>query len=155
MMDRPKYHIDIFWSDEDGGYIANVPDLRYCSAFGETYEEALREVLVAMELHLDTLQELDRPTPEPASRGVSEVAIHEGSYGRDTPVVENVGEALNEAYRAAVEDAFENWAETLEHQTELSRRTLQNLNKLVEEQRQMLREGSPEATEPPKRKAEG
>ena len=43
-MDQPKYRIEIFWSDEDGGYIANVPDLRYCSAFGESYEEALREL---------------------------------------------------------------------------------------------------------------
>src|SRR5215211_2061261 len=64
-MDQPKYRIEIFWSDEDGGYIANVPDLRYCSAFGESYEEALREVLVAMELHLDTLREFGRPIPEP------------------------------------------------------------------------------------------
>jgi predicted RNase H-like HicB family nuclease/uncharacterized protein YegP (UPF0339 family) len=63
-MDQSKYRIEIFWSDEDGGYIANVPALRYCSAFGDTYEEALREVLVAMELHLDTLEELDRPIPE-------------------------------------------------------------------------------------------
>lgn len=69
-MDQPKYHIDIFWSDEDGGYIANVPDLLYCSAFGESYEEALREVLVAMDLHLDTLRELDRPIPEPGARRV-------------------------------------------------------------------------------------
>jgi predicted RNase H-like HicB family nuclease len=62
-MDQSKYRVEIFWSDEDGGYIANVPDLRYCSAFGESYEEALREVLVAMELHLDTLREEGRPTP--------------------------------------------------------------------------------------------
>jgi predicted RNase H-like HicB family nuclease len=67
-MDQPKYHIDIFWSDEDDGYIANVPALRYCSAFGESYEEALREVLVAMELHLDTLRELSRPIPKPGAR---------------------------------------------------------------------------------------
>ena len=70
-MDRPKYRIEIFWSDGDGGYIANVPVLRYCSAFGESYEEALHEVLVAMKLHLDTLRELDRPIPEPASPAVS------------------------------------------------------------------------------------
>lgn len=69
-MDRTKYHIDIFWSDEDGGYVANVLDLLYCSAFGETYEEALREVLVAMELHLATLEELGRPIPEPTARRV-------------------------------------------------------------------------------------
>ncbi|MFH7813374.1 hypothetical protein ACH0C8_15800, partial [Acetobacter lovaniensis] len=36
----------------------------YCSAFGESYEEALREVMVAMELHLETMEELDRPIPE-------------------------------------------------------------------------------------------
>jgi predicted RNase H-like HicB family nuclease len=66
-MEQPKYHIDLFWSDEDDGYIANVPALRYCSAFGETYEEALSEVLVAMELHLETLRELNRPIPEPTS----------------------------------------------------------------------------------------
>lgn len=70
-MDQSKYRIEIFWSDEDGGYIANVPALRYCSAFGESYEEALREVLVAMELHLDTLRELDRPIPEPEGHRLS------------------------------------------------------------------------------------
>jgi predicted RNase H-like HicB family nuclease len=47
-----KYRIEIFYSEEDEGYIANVPDLHYCSAFGESYEEALHEVLIAMELHL-------------------------------------------------------------------------------------------------------
>jgi predicted RNase H-like HicB family nuclease/uncharacterized protein YegP (UPF0339 family) len=70
-MDRPKYRIEIAWSDEDGGYIANVPDLRYCSAFGETPEDALREVLVATELHLDTLDELGRPIPEAQARPTS------------------------------------------------------------------------------------
>jgi predicted RNase H-like HicB family nuclease len=59
------------WSEEDGGYIANVPDLKYCSAFGATYEEALREVQVAMDLHLDTLREEGRPIPEPTARQLS------------------------------------------------------------------------------------
>lgn len=70
MMEQPRYEIDIFWSKEDEGYIANVPDLEYCSAFGETYEEALREVRVAMELHLDTLKETGRPIPEPKMRQI-------------------------------------------------------------------------------------
>jgi len=30
------YHINIFYSEEDGGYIADIPDLEACSAFGET-----------------------------------------------------------------------------------------------------------------------
>jgi predicted RNase H-like HicB family nuclease len=72
-MDQPKYRIEIFWSDEDGGYIANVPDLPYCSAFGESYEEALREVLVAMELYLDTLHEFGREVPEPGASQQPEV----------------------------------------------------------------------------------
>jgi hypothetical protein len=36
VIDQPRYHIDIFWSDEGEGYVANVPDLRYSSAFGES-----------------------------------------------------------------------------------------------------------------------
>ena len=28
------YHINVFYSDEDGGYIADIPDLEACSAFG-------------------------------------------------------------------------------------------------------------------------
>lgn len=39
-----NYHVNIFYSEEDEGYIADIPDLQYCSAFGETPEEALREV---------------------------------------------------------------------------------------------------------------
>jgi len=80
-MPEHKYPIEIAYSEEDGGYIANVPDLRYCSAFGETYEEALREVLGAMEVHLDTLRELDRPIPAPGSRrgvGVSALVLESG-----------------------------------------------------------------------------
>lgn len=86
-MDQPKYHIDIFWSDEDGGYIANVPDLLYCSAFGESYEEALREVLVAMELHLDTLRELDRSIPEPGARRVVDVRADLSGSGDTVQIV--------------------------------------------------------------------
>jgi hypothetical protein len=41
------YHINVFWSDEDGCYVADIPDLAFCSAFGDTPEEALRQVLQA------------------------------------------------------------------------------------------------------------
>ena len=47
------YHINIFYSDEDEGYIADIPDLKFCSAFGEMPEEALREVLAAKTLWLE------------------------------------------------------------------------------------------------------
>jgi len=35
------YHINIFYSDEDEGYIADIPDLKFCSAFGNSPNEAL------------------------------------------------------------------------------------------------------------------
>ena len=43
----PDHHIDIFASAEDGGYIADIPDLACCSAFGPTPEVALAEVQIA------------------------------------------------------------------------------------------------------------
>lgn len=49
-----KYAIEIFYSDENKGYIAAVPELAGCSAFGKTEEEALKEIKVAMELWLET-----------------------------------------------------------------------------------------------------
>ncbi len=46
------YHINVFYSDEDEGYIADIPDLEACSAFGEDPNQALAEVLVAKEAWL-------------------------------------------------------------------------------------------------------
>lgn len=40
------YHINIFYSEEDEGYIADIPDLKFCSAFGEIPEEALKELQI-------------------------------------------------------------------------------------------------------------
>ena len=39
-----KYHINIFWSDEDDCYVAAIPDLRFCSAFGDSPEAALTDL---------------------------------------------------------------------------------------------------------------
>ena len=36
------YHINIFYSDADKGYIADIPDLDACSAFGKTPTDALK-----------------------------------------------------------------------------------------------------------------
>ncbi len=47
------YHINIFYSAEDEGYIADIPDLEHCSAFGETPEQALAEALIAKRLWLE------------------------------------------------------------------------------------------------------
>ncbi|MDW7727541.1 MAG: type II toxin-antitoxin system HicB family antitoxin [Candidatus Methanoperedens sp.] len=49
-----KYAIEIFYSEEDEGYVAIVPELLECSAFGETEEEALKEIKVAIDVWLET-----------------------------------------------------------------------------------------------------
>jgi predicted RNase H-like HicB family nuclease len=56
-----RYHTNIFWSDEDGGYIADIPDLEACSAFGTTAEEALAEVEKAREAWLDVARKEGKP----------------------------------------------------------------------------------------------
>ena len=62
-MDRNS--VNIFYSEEDEGYIADIPDLKFCSAFGETPAEALTEVEKAKELWLEVAKETGRPIPEP------------------------------------------------------------------------------------------
>ena len=64
------YHINIFYSEEDGGYIADVPDLKYCSAFGDTAEDALREVQLAKSAWLTAAQSEGKPIPKPIYRPV-------------------------------------------------------------------------------------
>lgn len=65
---KHRYHINIFWSDEDGCWIADVPDLAYCSAHGDTPAEALQEIEVAMEAWLEAQAAEGRPLPEPRYR---------------------------------------------------------------------------------------
>ena len=62
------YHINIFFSEEDGGYIADMPDLESCSAFGATPEEALAEVKRAKEAWLAAVRESGKPIPPPRYR---------------------------------------------------------------------------------------
>ncbi len=62
------YHINIFYSTEDEGYIADIPDLEYCSAFGETPQEALTQALIAKTAWLEAAQAQGKPIPEPRYR---------------------------------------------------------------------------------------
>lgn len=62
------YHINIFYSDEDGGYIADIPDLEYCSAFGETPEEALTQALIAKKVWLEAAKAEGKSIPKPRYR---------------------------------------------------------------------------------------
>lgn len=62
------YHINIFYSKADGGYVADIPDLTACSAFGSTPEEALKEVQQAKAAWLEAAQAEGKPIPKPKYR---------------------------------------------------------------------------------------
>ncbi len=62
------YHINIFYSDEDEGYIADIPDLECCSAFGRTPEEALAELEKAKEAWLGAARSAGKAIPVPTYR---------------------------------------------------------------------------------------
>src|SRR3989338_6224315 len=61
------YPIKVFYSEEDKGFIAVIPDLAGCSAFGETEEETIKEVKIAQELWLKTAKKEGRKIPQPTS----------------------------------------------------------------------------------------
>ncbi len=62
------YHINIFYSDEDGGYIADIPDLEACSAFGKSAQEALAQVQVARKAWVAAAKSAGRRVPKPRYR---------------------------------------------------------------------------------------
>ena len=64
-MSDPHYHINVFWSEEDGLWLADVPDLRYCTTHGETPAAAVENVREAIQGWLETAQECGIPIPEP------------------------------------------------------------------------------------------
>ncbi len=64
------YHINVFYSEEDEGYIADIPDLPNCSAFGERPEEALNEVLIAKKAWISAAQSRNIAIPIPKYRPV-------------------------------------------------------------------------------------
>lgn len=65
-MDR--YEVIIYWSDDDGAYVAEVPELPGCIAHGSSREEALSSIGEAMSLWLDTARECGDAIPEPKGR---------------------------------------------------------------------------------------
>ena len=67
---KNDYHINIFFSEEDGCYVADIPDLTHCSALGDSPQEALREVLTARDAWLEAAKEAGKPIPEPRYRPV-------------------------------------------------------------------------------------
>lgn len=68
------FRIDVFYSDEDTSWVADIPDLQFCSAFGATAEQAVAEVEKARELWLAAAHEVGKTVPEPRYRPTSDQA---------------------------------------------------------------------------------
>lgn len=62
------YHIDVFYSAEDEAWIATIPDLRHCSAHGPTPQQAVAQVMVALEGWLEVAWAEGKPIPAPSQR---------------------------------------------------------------------------------------
>ncbi len=65
-----RYMIEIFYSEEDEGYIAVVPELPGCSAFGESEEVALKEVKIAIDLWIETAKKWNLEIPKPVEKEI-------------------------------------------------------------------------------------
>lgn len=68
MSQEHKYEIIIYWSSEDGAFIAEVPELPGCAADGETYAEAIANAEIVISEWIATAEELGREIPEPKGR---------------------------------------------------------------------------------------
>ena len=66
-----RYEINLYWSEQDQSFIAEVPDLPGCAADVETYQKALQNIEIIMQEWIETAQELGRKIPEPTQRLMS------------------------------------------------------------------------------------
>ncbi len=60
-----RYKIIFYYSQEDEAFIAEVPELPGCTADGETYQEALKNVEVIMQEWIETAEDNERTIPQP------------------------------------------------------------------------------------------
>ena len=74
-----KYAIEIFYSEEDEGYISIVPELPGCSAFGVSVEEALKEIKIAIELWIETAKKDGREIPKPVGKELLKAIVEESA----------------------------------------------------------------------------
>ena len=66
-----NYHITVFFSEEDNGWIAEIPDLPGCTAYGEAREQAVAEVGIAKVAWLEAALAEGRNVPDPTDRSTS------------------------------------------------------------------------------------
>jgi predicted RNase H-like HicB family nuclease len=65
---KHRYEIILYWSNEDDAYIAEVPELAWCAADGQTYQEAITNVEVVIDEWIEVAIEEGRPVPKPKGR---------------------------------------------------------------------------------------
>lgn len=67
-MTNRNYPVEVFEiaTTEGNEWMARFPDVRGCVGGGETPEEALHEALENLEFHLESLEKLGLPIPEPS-----------------------------------------------------------------------------------------
>jgi predicted RNase H-like HicB family nuclease len=67
-VNAPAYPFNVFWSVEDDSWVADVPDLAYCSALGDTPHEAVVEVEIAINAWIEAATSSGCAVPEPSAR---------------------------------------------------------------------------------------
>lgn len=101
-----KYSLNIFWSDEDEGYIATCPEFPGLSAFGETPEEAMAEAQTALQLFIESYHADGLPLPEPQSTeefsGQYRVRLPKSLHRQAAQMASSEGTSLNQLTVAAL-----------------------------------------------------
>ena len=67
-MGKIKYELIIYWSEDDGCFVAEVPELPGCMADGSTYAEAVANVQTVIQQWIETATDLGREIPQPRGR---------------------------------------------------------------------------------------
>ncbi len=67
-MMQSKYEMIVYWSEEDGAFIVEIPELPGCMADGATHQEAVSNAEIVIEEWIDAAKSDGRPIPEPKGR---------------------------------------------------------------------------------------
>lgn len=139
---EPKYEIRIFWSDEDDAYVAVVTDLPYLSAWGESYQEALEEALVAIRGYLKVAEKYGDVVPEPGTR-TGELESIESVEERGRPVnaaAAHLAEAVRESYQTVADRAVSAQPLNAELTQNFFNSVINNLRSQAESNRQITQQ---------------
>lgn len=62
-----RYPVEVFWSEEDEGFIAIAPDLPGSSAWGKSESEAIKELHTVIDLRIKAARKAGNPLPVPSN----------------------------------------------------------------------------------------